>query len=384
MARGRRTIRLNPLLASLLLTFGALPAAPAAGQDITLEPGQSCLSAGCHEDFGQKNVVHMPAASGTTCIFCHEATAPAEHSFNLVAQGGELCNRCHNVLGDKETQHLPVQMGMCTLCHEPHQSDNRKLLKARPVSGLCLTCHNPGMFDGETVHGPVAEGNCTNCHEPHASEHAKLVKAAVPDLCFDCHNRRVKDPDGKILPVTGNTFSDEEIIKHMPFAIGQCPMCHAPHASANHRLLNAPYPADFYTSYAAEKYFCFGCHDKGAFADPRTMTATGFRNGNLNLHFRHVNRDKGRSCRACHDHHGARNAKLIRDQVPFGDRFISITDFELTETGGRCGPTCHLVVSYDRFEPVEVGLRVTPRPGEDATPEALEQARREQVPERTN
>lgn len=369
----------NPVLASLLLLCGALAAMPAAAQEISLQPGQSCQSAGCHEDLGQKNVVHMPAASGTTCIFCHESSAPAEHSFKLKAQGGALCSSCHNVLGDKKNQHMPVQMGMCTICHEPHQSDNRRLLKVKPVSGLCLGCHNPAMFEGETVHGPVAEGNCISCHEPHASEHAKLVKAGMPDLCFDCHDRRQTDADGKSLPPVKVTFADAEVNKHLPFAVGQCGMCHSPHASPNHRLLNKPYPADFYISYSAEKYFCFGCHDAGAFADPRTMAATEFRNGNLNLHFRHVNRDKGRTCRACHDHHGARNTKLIRNSVPFGDRFINITEFELTETGGRCGPTCHLAVSYDRFEPVEQSLRVSPREGEDATPEALEQARREQV-----
>ena len=384
MLRRYRTRRLNALPASLLLMFGVHLAAPASGQEIGLEPGQSCLSAGCHEELGQKKVVHMPAASGTTCIFCHEASAPTEHSFKLAAQGGALCAGCHDVLGDKKNQHMPVAMGMCTMCHEPHQSDHRKLLKEKPVAELCLGCHNAKMFEGETVHGPVAEGDCISCHEPHVSEHAKLLKAGMPGLCFDCHDRRQRDAKGKSLPAVKVAFTDVEINKHLPFANGQCAMCHSPHAGPNHRLLNAPYPADFYTSYSAEKYFCFGCHDAGAFAEPRTLTATEFRNGNFNLHFRHVNREKGRTCRACHDHHGARNEKLIRNSVPFGDRFISITEFELTDTGGRCGPTCHMAVSYDRFEPVVQSIRVSPRPGEDATPEALEKARQQQMPEEDN
>jgi len=380
MLRRYRTIRLNALPTSLLLMFGALPAAPASGQEISLEPGQSCLSAGCHEDFGQKNVVHMPAANGTTCIFCHATPEPGKHSFKLSAQGGDLCAGCHNVLGDKRNEHMPVKMGMCTMCHEPHQSDNRKLLKARPVSELCFGCHSESAFQDNVMHGPVAEGSCTSCHEPHASDHAKLVKATAPELCFECHDRTLKDADGKTLPAVKRTFDDEGLTKHMPFGSGQCTMCHAPHASSNHRLLKSPYPADFYTSYAEEKYFCFDCHSASAFAEPRTLTDTEFRNGNLNLHYRHVNRDKGRTCRACHDHHGARNAKLIRDRVPFGDRVIDITEFELTGTGGRCAPACHIVVNYDRFEPVEQSLKVSPREGEDATPEMLEQARQEQMP----
>lgn len=343
-----------------LLVF--LVAAPVPGQQITLEPGQSCQSAGCHEEIGQKNVVHMPASNGSMCIMCHEVAAPTEHSFKLKAQGGALCSTCHNVLGDKKTQHMPVTMGMCTMCHDPHQSDYRKLLKTKPVGDLCKNCHSPAMFDGETVHGPVAEGDCTGCHEPHASDHAKLVKATVPELCLNCHNRVQRDASGKILAAVKNTFEDPQIKKHMPFAAGMCAMCHVPHASENHRLLSAAYPAEFYASYSEEKYFCFGCHDAGAFAEARTLTDTGFRNGNLNLHFRHVNRDKGRTCRACHDHHAAASPKLIREHVPFGDRFIQIKDFELTETGGQCGPTCHKLVRYDRIEPVENGLKVSSQP----------------------
>jgi len=344
------------------LSFAFLFVAPAVAQEIALEPGQSCQSAGCHEDLGQKNVVHMPASNGTMCGMCHEPTATTEHSFKLKAQGGALCNTCHNVLGDKKTQHMPVKMGMCTMCHDPHQSDNRRLLKARPVGGLCKGCHNAAMFAGGTVHGPVAEGNCTGCHEPHASAGAKLVKAGVPELCFGCHDRVLRDGEGRQLASAQKSFDDETLVKHMPFGAGMCAMCHVPHASDSPRLLSGSYPATFYAGYEQEKYFCFGCHDAGAFAEAYTETATNFRNGAQNLHFRHSNRDKGRTCRACHDHHAAPNPKLIRDTVPFGDRYISIADFELTETGGQCGPTCHELVKYDREEAEVNGLKVSPWP----------------------
>jgi len=362
----------------LLLAFFLV--VPAVAQDITLEAGQSCQSAGCHEDLGKKNVVHMPASNGTMCIMCHEASTPTAHDFKLKAQGGALCSTCHSVLGDKKSQHMPVKMGMCTMCHAPHQSDQRKLLVA-PVSELCGTCHSGAEFRGDTVHGPVSDGKCIDCHEPHASEHAKLVKAAVPGLCFDCHNRNLQDANGERLPAAKKPFESEEFDKHMPFGAGMCLMCHAPHASDNYRLLTGPYPGEFYASYADEKYFCFGCHNARAFAEPRTMTATAFRNGNLNLHFRHVNRDKGRTCRACHDHHAASRPKLIRDSVPFGDRFIYISEFELSDTGGRCGPTCHMAVDYDRFDPFEHSMKVTARQGEDATSEELELARQAQMQE---
>lgn len=362
MPKRQWTVEMSVLSAALFISLAI--STQALGQSITLEAGQSCQSAGCHEDLGEKRVVHMPAGSGTMCIMCHEASAPTEHSFKLKAQGGALCNNCHNVLGTNKKPHMPVQMGMCTMCHEPHQSDNRRLLKAKPVGELCKNCHNAAMFAGETVHGPVADGNCIGCHEPHASEHGKLVKAATPELCFGCHNRMLRDPQGRALPAAKGSFDDEALGKHMPFGAGMCAMCHEPHASDNHRLLNGPYPGEFYASYSDEKYFCFACHSSGIFAEAYTDTATEFRNGRLNLHYRHVNRDKGRTCRACHDHHAAPNPKLIRENVPFGERFISISNFELTETGGQCGPTCHQQVKYDRIEAIENGLKVSPRPAD--------------------
>jgi predicted CXXCH cytochrome family protein len=138
-------------------------------------------------------------------------------------------------------------------------------------------------------------------------------------------------------------------------------MCHEAHASPNHRLLKSSYPGAFYSSYSRDKYICFNCHEEAAFSEPRTTSATAFRNGNLNLHYRHVNRKKGRTCRACHHHHSAENPKLIRENVPFGDRVITIKEFELTETGGKCGPTCHRVARYDRIEAVQNAFKVTER-----------------------
>jgi predicted CXXCH cytochrome family protein len=148
-------------------------------------------------------------------------------------------------------------------------------------------------------------------------------------------------------------------------------------------LLKSAYPSSFYTSFSKEKYICFNCHDEKAFAEPRTLDATGFRNGNLNLHYRHVNRKKGRTCRACHHHHSADRPKLIRKAVRFGTRAINIKEYEKTETGGKCAPLCHSVVQYDRYDPVQNSLKVTLRKGADATPEELQSAKaRQTVPDK--
>lgn len=358
----------------LVLVFALLWAPFALPQGFTIQDNQTCLDAGCHGDLASKAILHKPAAKATTCKFCHKATEPSRHEFSLAAKKTELCSRCHKVVTDQATQHMPAKRGMCTTCHDPHQSDNRKLLKKRPAGALCKTCHRKIGEEGKTKHAPVENEQCTACHDPHASEQKALLKAELSEVCLNCHKRALVSSDGDRLPATSTALENESLVAHKPVKTGRCNFCHQPHSSDNHRLLKKPYPAGFYSSFAKENYFCFGCHKATAFEEPRTLTATEFRNGNLNLHYRHVNREKGRTCRACHDHHAGTYPKLIREAVPFGERFIKITEFTLSETGGTCAPSCHMPVAYDRLDPVPIGLKMSPREGEDATKAELEAA----------
>jgi len=370
----RLSVGLTLILSLTLFTGGT---AAAQKKDFPLAPGASCVSSTCHADTAKKKFVHAVAADGGTCSLCHQPQDNA-HRFKFPAEGAALCAQCHPSKSDKKFVHTPVAAGLCTMCHNPHQSDYPKQLNSPPAA-LCLTCHDKKPFQGAVTHAPVANGQCIQCHNPHTSDQPRQLQAAVPQLCFTCHDKPQKDAKGVFLPPVKATFEDKELVQHMPFAMGGCLMCHNQHAGPNYRLLVKPYPESFYASFAKEKYFCFSCHNEKAFAAPRTMTDTEFRNGNLNLHYRHVNRKKGRTCRACHDHHGDKHPKLIRGSVPFGSRHITIDVFEKTETGGKCGPTCHAEVRYDRFEPVRNPLKVTPREGQDAAPEELERARAAQT-----
>lgn len=83
-----------------------------------------------------------------------------------------LCFRCHTSLDLSARAELkdawvhgPFQAGVCLGCHDPHQSENPRLLVAYPWSALCSRCH-PGFHGGkeESAH-PGAE--CRSCHSPH-------------------------------------------------------------------------------------------------------------------------------------------------------------------------------------------------------------------------
>ena len=350
----------------------------AASADIALTAGESCASATCHSNLLGGPGAHDGGPEQQLCGVCHVADDPRKHELRYAASGGELCNRCHANLTQAEHKHAPANLGLCTFCHSAHESQYAGQLKF-PPEALCVSCHNDTVPDGaKTVHGPVEQGHCTACHDPHSSDIDEHLVAEVPQLCFSCHNQDQTDHEGRTLPAVEESFIDKSLRQHPPFARGDCLLCHEPHASDNIRLQRRPYSQAFYTDFSPDKYFCLMCHGESTFTEPRTLTATKFRNGNLNLHYRHVDREKGRGCRACHHQHASSMEAQIATDTFLGEQNIGIKAFAKTETGGTCEPSCHRPVQYDRIDPVNNAFRVTPRHGVDATPGELKQASKQQ------
>ncbi|MFQ5548704.1 MAG: cytochrome c3 family protein [Woeseia sp.] len=345
-----------------------------AAAEITLSPGESCASASCHSDKLHTSVPHDGGPGAQFCGVCHVAEEPGQHQFRFAASGGKLCSQCHAALTRHEHKHAPASAGLCTFCHSAHKSQYAVQLKF-PPEALCVSCHNKTVPDGAlTIHGPVEQGRCTACHDPHSSGHEFQLVDAMPQLCFGCHDQDQTDHEGKRLPAVEELFVDKSLQQHPPFARGDCALCHEPHASDNYRLQRYPYSSSFYTEFSSDSYFCLMCHGEATFAEPRTLTATKFRNGNLNLHYRHVVRDKGRGCRACHDQHASGLEAQITTDAYLGEQDVGIRAFAKTETGGSCEPLCHRPVEYDRIEPVNIRFMVTPREGIDAAPAELKRA----------
>jgi len=310
----------------------------------------------CHEGVVKGKLEHEPIATGG-CLACH---APHRSDYkNLLHQKvTSVCLDCHVVFADRMKKlkviHEPVGEG-CLECHDAHASDQANLLESS-LRELCFSCHEDireTMESARTPHGALVEiGECANCHDAHASGRPHLLKNLTRTLCLECHNKPLDTPSGRIPDMTQILASGNEL--HGPITIDHCTECHQIHGGARPRLLDKEFPASFYASFQEDAYeLCFSCHDPSLATAPQTTTLTGFRNGDRNLHFLHVNQEaKGRTCRACHEIHAGESEKLISEYMRFGDWKIPV-GFSKTATGGSCSPGCHQFSSYDRLNPAQ-------------------------------
>jgi predicted CXXCH cytochrome family protein len=306
----------------------------------------------CHdEDLLAEEYTHGPVDQGE-CNLCHDPHASSKAAL-LLAEGVELCGDCHDdiveSIEESEYVHDPVEEG-CIDCHNPHSGPYPKMLSARKGQ-LCNECHDDIVEEATTSavdHAPVlTEEECVGCHSPHASNHPGNLLKPQPDLCLGCHNKPLESGDSMLTDMQGLLLQNREW--HGAILEEDCSGCHQPHGSANHRLLKDRFPPTFYAPFDLDVYgLCFNCHESAAMTVQWTRTLTGFRDGDRNLHFLHVNKEKrGRTCRACHELHAAENSVQIRQEVSYGKWLMPI-NFTKEETGGSCHPGCHRIKAYDR------------------------------------
>jgi len=318
--------------------------------------GGLCLT--CHkQNFAAKKFIHGPVNTGA-CILCHESHSSWQEKL-LTEAPEKLCVGCHNELVPRGEQarhvHQPVVEAKCTGCHDAHASDIKfQLREAAP--GLCVSCHKETgklLADSHVVHGALKEeGGCVACHAAHFSQLPKLQKAVQPASCLSCHNKQLKATDGRMIADIATLLHDNPQ-QHGPIREGACTACHQPHAGEHFRLLSAEYPPEFYAAFKIDRYaLCFNCHMPDLVLKQQGTGLTRFRNGDVNLHWVHVNREKGRTCRACHEVHASRHPFHIRDAVPFGTKgWMLEIRYQQTEAGGSCSPGCHDAKGYDREHP---------------------------------
>ncbi|MCX7013531.1 MAG: hypothetical protein NTW86_13410 [Candidatus Sumerlaeota bacterium] len=366
-------------------------------------PATLALCGKCHKDASlSRKIIHAPFRD--QCTECHDPHGGKVRFFLKADSAGDLCLRCHaDLLENRSFIHAPVALKECEACHDSHTSDYPGLL-ARPPENLCVFCHvnfKTGMDRAVSVHEPargacwqchdphggmargflpategelcrkchedvmtrmeqaryphhaMIEGKpCSQCHDPHWAQSTQLLKGPSMPICLQCHSQTIQAADGRTLDNVGAELAEGRY-QHGPIRQQDCTPCHATHGSDDPRLLKLAFPLGFYAPYAEGAYaLCFSCHDPRIAAEEISL-ATGFRNGDRNLHYVHVHQEKGRSCRACHHEHASEEPFHIRDWTPFGEWKLKI-QYQQTPDGGVCLAACHAPRSYDRQHPVEL------------------------------
>ncbi len=260
----------------------------------------------------------------------------------------------------------------------------KELVLEPGASCITASCHGE-MEKKKYVHAIGVDGmKCDRCHVliTEGKHRFKDIPPETATLCAQCHRADVIPPP-ELKKTPPKVISEDEAQElHEPFAEGKCTACHDAHSSDYYKHLKLPYPEGLYAPYKEGVYGACAsdCHKdlEKKLAEPRTLSLTLFRNGNVNLHYRHVNKPKGRSCKVCHHPHGLEKPKLLKDTFLFGKRTLTI-DYEKTESGGQCSTTCHRVAKYDRYKPEFNFIKTEPLPGKDATEDELKQSRKDDL-----
>jgi len=140
------------------------------------------------------NVDHAPYKDGT-CEKCHQKKS------GIIARtigNSELCYKCHQdsmkKFEERERSHIVKGPDECTLCHNPHGSQRKDLVR-RKDGPLCISCHYEIKVKLKTEsgvyrHKEVTARRCSTCHDAHSSNDPKYIKANIVTICLSCHQRQ--------------------------------------------------------------------------------------------------------------------------------------------------------------------------------------------------
>lgn len=253
----------------------------------------------------------------------------------------EECRKCHADKMDQKVSHEAIENG-CDICHEStgeaHPEDGVKgFTLTASIPELCYYCHEEAEVFS-SGHQPVIEGDCFYCHDVHGSSNPALILMPEQELCLTCHQ----------------VIQGKEVL-HSAIEAGGCIMCHQAHGSEFRELLSEPYPEEDYPVASIDSFgLCFLCHDSDLMEAEETEWATNFREGIRNLHRVHIQGEKGRNCKFCHNMHGSNQPFLIEDRIPFGNWEMQM-NFITTDEGGSCMPGCHGKKAYSRLKQKDNG-----------------------------
>ena len=216
----------------------------------TIHPpvADSCVN--CHDPHTEDHQYQLKAEpKKDLCLMCH--VDKKEHISSVTIK--------HGAIG---------RPNKCQECHDPHGSNTERMIKAPTVKDMCLSCHNQKLKTDETGyeldnlakhlqknpdhHGPIQWNDCAVCHNPHGSDNFRMLNKPFPEkfyakfdknnlLCLNCHEPE-KFTDQKTTTMT-NFRNGDKNIHYVHVASTDkgrtCRACHDFHGSSGKE--NAPH-----------------------------------------------------------------------------------------------------------------------------------------------
>jgi predicted CXXCH cytochrome family protein len=196
---------------------------------------------------------------------------------------GPLCDGCHSVNFNPETQ-TPTEWNVgCEMCHgpgsdhvaHPTKSDiiNPAHMNYVQASDTCIQCHSQGQPLTNPIAGQYYDWPVGYHVGQKLSDFWKLEEHKLGDLTF------THFPDGT---AHKNRMQGNDFVQSLMYTRGvTCFSCHDPHGTDNPNMLRKP--AD---------QLCASCHTPGGPNGPRTTT--------IEAHTHHAANSTGSKCISCH------------------------------------------------------------------------------------
>ena len=154
-----------------------------------------CLACHLNEPTHVGRLTSSHAKDLVSCTTCH-AIHGTDHE-SLVTRAAtainQQCERCHLTVAAQFRQpfhhRLPEGAMSCVDCHNPHGAMRPAMTQSFGANEPgCLNCHGDKRGPFTFEHGPVRFEGCGTCHAPHGSANARmLTRPQVRQVCLECH-----------------------------------------------------------------------------------------------------------------------------------------------------------------------------------------------------